>query len=145
MKSRSTIWGFCIAVLVMICGADSVVRADDTEIYFGAGFGNNTIKPNILMVLDTSDSMKQQVEGTGKSRLRNMQDAMNQLIGTLDNVNIGLMRFNGVYRDEKDADGFEYVATGGPILFPVADLDAPAADFFGEPDDSNQFITARIA
>jgi len=91
--------------------------ADDVEIYTGsAGGGNGTVQPNVLLILDTSGSMSTTVDDldsttTNLSRMQNMQIAVKTLLDNLSNVNVGLMRFTDV---------------GGPILFPVADLDADA-------------------
>ena len=94
----------------------SAVLADDTDIYLGDPSAS-VIRPNILFVLDTSDSMNLEVDGTGKSRLANMQESMIQLVQDLDNVNVGLMRFNGrVFGDDQ-------TPTGGAVIFPVSNLD----------------------
>ncbi|MEL7044981.1 MAG: VWA domain-containing protein, partial [Pseudomonadota bacterium] len=85
----------------------SPVWADDTEIFFGDVAGNS-IRPNVLFIIDTSGSMSNTVDGTGKDRLDNVKDAFNQLLDELNNVNVGLMRFTN---------------PGGPILYPVKNLD----------------------
>ncbi|MDH3637755.1 MAG: PilC/PilY family type IV pilus protein, partial [Gammaproteobacteria bacterium] len=92
--------------------------AEDTEIYFGTTSAdpNASILPNVLFVLDTSSSMNQIVAGTGKSRLDNMKDALKNVLGTMNNVNVGLMRFSN---------------PGGPVLFPMANINADAADVEG--------------
>ncbi|MBL4621305.1 MAG: VWA domain-containing protein, partial [Immundisolibacteraceae bacterium] len=71
----------------------SAVFADDTDIYLGDQV--NVIRPNLLFVLDTSDSMNAKVTGTSTSRLQNMREAMHDIVLGLDNINVGLMRFNG--------------------------------------------------
>ncbi|MEM1190597.1 MAG: PilC/PilY family type IV pilus protein [Pseudomonadota bacterium] len=85
----------------------SPVWADDTEIFFGDVAGS-AIRPNVLFIIDTSGSMSNTVDGTGKDRLDNVKDAFNQLLDELNNVNVGLMRFTN---------------PGGPILFPVKNVD----------------------
>ncbi len=93
-------------------GLASPAWADDTEIYVGANnIGNTIVKPNILFILDSSGSMAATVPGTGKSRLDNMKEALLGLLDSVNNVNVGLMDFTD---------------PGGPILFPVADIDADA-------------------
>ncbi|RLA15042.1 MAG: hypothetical protein DRQ52_02760 [Gammaproteobacteria bacterium] len=91
------------------------LRADDTEIYFGEGSGD-TVMPNVLLILDTSSSMTADVPGTGKNRLENMKDALRDLISNSNNVKMGLMRFHRY---------------GGPVLFPIADLEADVTDVIG--------------
>ena len=83
------------------------VWADDTEIFFGGTVAG--VQPNVLFILDTSGSMRNTVAGTGKTRLENMQDAMEQLLTRLNGVNVGLMRFSN---------------PGGPVLYAVSDIDA---------------------
>jgi type IV pilus assembly protein PilY1 len=82
------------------------VWADDTEIFFGGTVAG--VQPNLLFILDTSGSMRNTVPGTGKTRLENMQDAMEELLNNLNGVNVGLMRFSN---------------PGGPVLFAVRDID----------------------
>ena len=82
-------------------------RADDTEIFFG-GASNASINPNILFILDTSGSMSSK-DGYPESRLDRMKSAFKTLMNSLNNVNVGLMRYND---------------PGGPILYPVSNIDA---------------------
>ncbi len=84
------------------------VLADDTEIYFGGGSASSGVYPNVMFVLDTSGSMRNEVSGTGKSRMATMQEAMNDILDTITGVNVGLMRFNN---------------PGGPVLYPVSYID----------------------
>lgn len=91
----------------------------DTDIYFSnpsASTASN--KPNVLLILDTSGSMNTTVnDGQGKSRLTHMKEALNTILDNAQNVNIGLMRFSS--------------DPGGPVLFPIADLDAQASTIEG--------------
>ncbi len=94
-----------------------VVNAYDTDIYFsnvntGAGSGNNHGKqPNILMIMDTSGSMRSRVSSGAPTRLSVMQAALNNVIDNSQNVNMGLARLS---------------RQGGAIVYPVADLNADA-------------------
>jgi len=87
----------------------------DTDIYFSnPNASQQAIKPNVLLILDTSGSMNTEVkDGKRKSRLTHMKEALNTILDNTQNVNMGLMRFSS--------------DPGGPILFPIADLDASAA------------------
>ena len=115
----------------------SAVLADDTDIYLGDPDAS-PIRPNILFVLDTSDSMNREVTGTGKSRLENMQEAMIQLVQDLDNVNIGLMRFNG------RRHGDNATPTGGAVVFPLANLDDNLSVIPSEADPASQSIAVQL-
>ncbi len=84
------------------------VLADDTEIYFGGASSASGVYPNVMFVLDTSGSMRTEVAGTGKTRMEQMQEAMNQMLDNITGMNVGLMRFNN---------------PGGPVLFPVTYID----------------------
>ena len=90
--------------------------ADDTEIYFSSvsGAGTGAIRPNVLLILDTSGSMTATVPGDGRSRIAVMKDAMTQILLGMQDVNVGLMRFT--FRE------------GGPILFPITYIDHIVAD-----------------
>ena len=123
-------------------GISGSARADDTDIYLsGTGGGQEVIKPNVLLVLDTSDSMNAAVSGTGLSRLENMRIALVDLLNNLDNVNVGFMRFTG-HRNPNNPS--PYGGTGGPVIFPVADLDTLASTINGEPSDSDITVQVRV-
>ena len=95
--------------------------AEDTEIFFGgATSGDDVIRPNVLFIMDTSGSMSSTVYGTGKSRMENMKEALHAILDSTSNVNVGLMRFHS--RDNSETDG-------GPILFPIANIDGDACDY----------------
>lgn len=101
--------------------------AEDTDIYFSnPNAVQSTVRSNIMLILDTSGSMNTTVSGTGMSRLDNMKAALNTIIDTTNNVNMGLMRFSG--------------SPGGPVLFPIADLDALASTIEGATTSSSQVI-----
>lgn len=82
--------------------------ADDTEIYFG-GSTQVTVQPNVLFILDSSSSMNN-TDGGDTTRLERMKMALTNILNTTQDVNVGLMRFSN---------------PGGPVLFPVKDIDAP--------------------
>jgi hypothetical protein len=93
-----------IFILTFTTGISSSVYADDTEIYLGVDPDAGTIKHNILFILDTSFSMKNKVDvnedGDTKdavdvSRIAVLQDALDSIVGSLDNANVGYVRMNG--------------------------------------------------
>ena len=92
-----------LSVLVM-----TPVWADDTEIFFGGG-SNSDATPNVLFVIDTSGSMGNNVSGTNDSRITVVKDALTELVSTVNNINVGLMRFS---------------KPGGPVLFAISSVDA---------------------
>lgn len=127
---RRTLVPFFLAFAAGVCsGVPAASLADDTEVYVGSEelAQSQGIRPNVLIILDTSGSMSEQVPGTGKTRLENMKEALHSLLDGLNNVNIGLMRFSN---------------PGGPVLLPVAPIDADASDAFksGQAD-----VLARIS
>ena len=122
-----------ILSLFLTFGYGSVVFADDTDIYLGDGA--EIIRPNLLFVLDTSDSMNVTVDGTDISRLESMRDAMNNLVLGLDNINVGLMRFNGRRTGDNDTP------TGGAVIFPVNNLDDPLSVV---PSEANTIQTITV-
>lgn len=84
---------------------------DDLEIYLGTGGTSSTYNPNVLFIMDTSGSMGSK-DGTSQTRMLRVQNALKETLRSATNINAGLMRFS------------DY---GGPILFPVRDIDSPVA------------------
>ncbi len=115
------------------------VWADDTEIFFGDTSAGG-VAPNMLLVVDTSGSMSNTVSGTGKTRMQNVQDAMHILLNSLNNVNVGLMRFSN---------------PGGPVLYQIDNLDRNVNELTGivdvsstveqGSDDAQQVIGGSVA
>ena len=101
------------------------VFAQDIELYRAKG----AISPNLLFILDTSDSMHVPVANTGLSRLENMVDALEFIVKSLTDNNVGLMRFTG-NRAPNVPD--PYIGTGGSIIFPVTNLDDSLSVVEGE-------------
>lgn len=97
--------GIAFAMLIFV---SAPLQSDDTEIYLGGGTASVEVKPNVLFVLDTSSSMTS-TDGTGITRLQRMKTALNSILNQASNINVGMMRFHG---------------EGGPVLYPVADIDA---------------------
>ena len=98
------------AVVGLTTGIPTTSVADDTEIYLGSSIAQEGIRPNVLFILDTSGSMSGNIDSNG-DRLDHMKDAFNQIMGTVNNINVGLMRFTD---------------PGGPILWPVSYVDEDA-------------------
>ena len=82
----------------------------------------------MLFILDTSGSMSAIVSGTGKDRLDNMKDALDQILDGVNNVNVGLMRFSD---------------PGGPILFPVSYIDEDVTAI-EDPGAASMDVNVRI-
>ncbi|MCP5019059.1 MAG: VWA domain-containing protein [Ketobacter sp.] len=99
-------FGYGTLLFLFSTMAGMSAHADDTEIFFG-GASSSAIKPNVLFILDTSGSMSNRDGGTD-TRLERMKSAFNELLSGMNNVNVGLMRFND---------------PGGPILYPIKDID----------------------
>jgi type IV pilus assembly protein PilY1 len=95
---------------------------DDLEIYLGTGSESSTYKPNVLFIMDTSGSMRSS-DGTNSSRIQKVQIALATALANATNINAGLMRFSNI---------------GGPILYPVTDIDLPVpAEFVLPISDRN--------
>lgn len=111
MKLGKTVKAFGLGLIGTLY-AFTPLMADDTEIFFG-GSTNLTVRPNVLFILDTSNSMRKPPSDAPEgadSKLVQMQKALNTIIGSVQDVNVGFMRMNGV---------------GGPILYPVTNIDQP--------------------
>ncbi|CAE6943922.1 conserved exported protein of unknown function [Pseudomonas marincola] len=64
---------------------------DDTEIFFGEPPPESTARPNVMFILDNSDSMSAVDRGQNSSRLVQMKQAFRGLLNTAEDINIGLM------------------------------------------------------
>lgn len=121
------IYGLLVFLLTFVSGA---ARAEDTEIYFNSpASGNIALRPNVLLILDTSISMSQDVPDGSQSRMAAMKQAMAEILGSAEEVNVGLMRFNGT--------------EGGSVLFPVSYIDDPVGNVVSEA--SNAEITYKYS
>ncbi|MET1253543.1 PilC/PilY family type IV pilus protein [Aliikangiella maris] len=93
---------------------------DDTEIFFAKQSNTDTIIPNVMFIIDTSGSMTNYPEGSSQTRIQIVKDVMNDVLTEINNVNVGLMRFN-----KGDTNG-DNSAEGGPVLYPATYIDEPA-------------------
>lgn len=101
------------AVLLGVClgVASAAATGDDSEVFFGQIDSVEAGKANILLLLDTSNSMRDVKDGYPVSRLERMKLALYDFIDSSTNINIGIMRMNGT-------NG------GGSLIFPMSDIDA---------------------
>ena len=88
------------------CIAFSAI-GDDLDIYLGNADSAVTYNPNVIFIMDSSGSMGA-YDDTSQSRMLRVQNALKEALGSATNINAGLMRFS------------DY---GGPILYPVRDID----------------------
>ncbi len=131
MKTRTyslRLFNFLLAGLVGLAAALPVrVPADDTDIYLGSKTSIGAIQPNVLFVLDTSGSMSNTDDTDPEvTRLDRMKEALHTILDIATNINVGLMRFH---------------RRGGPVLYPVSDIDADVCtveggcpDYVPDPD-----------
>ena len=83
---------------LLLTGA--AARADDIELYVGAVQGQTPDNyPNVLLVIDTSGSMNDMTP-SGDTRIEVVKQVANDLLDSLENVNVGLMRFNTGYTED---------------------------------------------
>ncbi len=98
-----------IAGLIVSITPLSNANADDTEIFYVG----ETVRPQILMILDTSLSMTNRVGNTTASRLTNMKQAVENFVNPPDgselgDIDVGLVRMNQI---------------SGAVIYPVSNLD----------------------
>lgn len=84
------------------------VMADDIEIYTNS-VGGQQLVPNVLLVVDTSGSMRY-IDNRTTTRMDELYVALKQVLGEVGDVNLGMMRFTN---------------PGGSILYPVSHIDTP--------------------
>src|SRR5690554_3417728 len=106
--------------------ASSMLMADDTEIYVGNP-SQNTIKPNIVFIFDTSGSMADKVSGTTKTCLELVKQAALDVIGNanddkrLQGVNLAIMRYNPQRSYFESGQDKQY--RGGYLVTKMLDVD----------------------
>lgn len=108
-RSKSAVSLMLSTVLTSMIAFSSVF-ADDTEVFFGQVDPDTNVFPNVMFVLDTSGSMNSTDWGYSGTRLERMKSALNTILDSSANVNVGLMRFNGYYG-------------GGAVIYPVTGID----------------------
>lgn len=107
--------------------AAAPAMADDSEIYIGGVSASTSGNPNVLMLIDTSGSMKwgmythsTSTADTEDQRITHLKKAVKSILNTLPgNINVGLARYNG--------------DNGGRIIYPLSRLSAAAS---ASPDGS---------
>ncbi|MDF2178223.1 PilC/PilY family type IV pilus protein [Aliiglaciecola sp. CAU 1673] len=100
---------FSFSSFLMMAMISAAAMGDDLEIYLGTAGNQTTYKPNVLFIMDTSGSMSNKDDGTS-SRMSRVQEGLKTVLQSATNINAGLMRFS------------DY---GGPVLYPVRDIDEP--------------------
>lgn len=93
----------------LVATAPLLAVADDTDIYNNKDALRN-VRPNVLLVLDTSGSMNEKVPGSTDIRIQVMRDALEKILkdeSLHGQVNIGLARFNN---------------TTGSVIYPAVEL-----------------------
>ena len=108
------------ALVALLIFASSSGQADDTDIYMGTGTSDAAeTHPNVLFILDTSGSMNARDAGANRrtSRMKVLKEAMDDLLTTLDNVNVGISRFSN---------------SGGSVIFPISPINGNANIVVGE-------------
>ncbi len=93
----------------------SAAQADDTEVFFSQAEGDSSTHPNILFILDNSGSMGNPAVGGG-TKLQAMKDAMNDIIDTADNINLGMVNFLNAAGNH-----------GSELVYPVTPINTPGA------------------
>lgn len=95
----------------------TVAHSDDTEIFFSQAAGDPNNHPNIVFHLDNSTSMEYASDGTPVLKFATMKAAMNEIIDTADNINLGLTSFKVN----------DLVNHGTEVIFPVTPIGSPGA------------------
>jgi len=111
MSKSNTRSLFVSAVLTAGMLFSTLSIADDTEIFFSRTTDTGSAPANVLLMLDSSNSMQNYpVNADGLSRMEAVKQATVELVKSAKNVNIGLGSFAGI-------------EIGGTIRYPVTDLD----------------------
>ncbi len=79
-----------VTAAVLMTLASGFAAADDTEVFFG----RESAQANVLLIIDVSGSMGSW-DGTGMSRINRLKLALNELLTTTNDINVGLLTYNG--------------------------------------------------
>lgn len=96
----------------------AVSFADDTEIFFGGSAIDDSVRPNVLFILDNSGSMQWRTasnndpSGTEKSRMQILKESFSSIISNAGAINAGIMVLNA---------RSEYSSTR--MVYPVSNID----------------------
>ncbi|WP_137818236.1 pilus assembly protein [Pseudomonas sp. 2FG] len=107
-----------LSSLLILSAANSY--ADDTEIFFGGPAIDDSVRPNVLFILDNSGSMAWRTDsnsspsGSEKSRMQILKESFSTIINNAGAINAGIMVLN-----ERSA----YNNTR--MVYPVSNIDAP--------------------
>ena len=98
----------------------AVSYADDTEIFFGGAAIDDSVRPNVLFVLDNSGSMAWRTtsntnpSGSEQSRMQVLKESFSSIINNAGAINAGIMVLNSrsAYNNTR-------------MVYPVSNIDAP--------------------
>ncbi|MBB1517919.1 pilus assembly protein [Aquipseudomonas guryensis] len=98
----------------------AVSYADDTEIFFGGAAIDDSVRPNVLFVLDNSGSMAWRTDsnsnpsGSQQSRMQILKDSFSTIINNAGAINAGIMVLNSrsAYNNTR-------------MVYPVSNIDDP--------------------
>lgn len=93
--SHNTATSAIAGVLLGAILASSAVFADDTEVFFGYKDPDDTIFPNVMLVLDSSAAMNKMDPPEPHNRITRTKQAMQIILDNAANVNMGFMRYPG--------------------------------------------------
>ncbi|MEM6640575.1 MAG: PilC/PilY family type IV pilus protein [Pseudomonadota bacterium] len=122
-------WRTAILCSVFTLCVGQTAVADDTEVFFGRNNGGDiATNPNVILILDSSGSMRSGVGGDplGRTRQQVLQDVSRDFLNNLDNVNVGIMKF-----DTRQGDG-DFLAEGGMVVHAVAPVNTSRGGLIGE-------------
>ncbi len=135
------------AVWVLFTGMP--VWADDTEIYFGQPQSDPNNNPNVLFIIDSSGSMDATVWDDVplyRDRLAVVQDVTTTLIDEMENVNIGMMKYDIAYTQRPGwQDDYDLLGQGGMVVHPISDLASNKSDLVTRINNIHHFGSTPLA
>lgn len=111
-----------IAATAFAATATSPLHADDTEIFFTPPGISQIVKPNIMFIIDNSGSMSNWVDDAGTTRMEVVQTVTNNLIDKMQDINVGVMKFNIQKKCDSNGNCTRYTESGGHIMSPPVDV-----------------------
>lgn len=113
---------FSVVVMAFAATVTGPIHADDTEIFFSPPGTSQIVKPNIMFIIDNSGSMVNRVGDSNFTRMDVVQAVTKNLIDEMQDVNVGVMKFNIQTRCDTNDNCYRETESGGHIMSAPVDV-----------------------
>ncbi|MEX2475648.1 PilC/PilY family type IV pilus protein [Marinobacter sp.] len=113
---------FSVVAAAFAATVSGPVYADDTEIFFTPPGTSQIVEPNIMFIIDNSGSMGSSVDDDGTTRMDVVKTVTKNLIDKMQDVNVGVMKFNIQKKCDENGNCKIYTESGGHIMSAPVDV-----------------------